>query len=166
MKALLALILLSLTFTCFAQKSLKAHVHGSVALDIAVEGKEVLFMLKGPSESFFGFEYKAKTKQEKAMIKKMESDWRKGALIDFPSTKGNGCKVKDPKFEQEFEGDSHSEVKAELYLKCNKPVSGSKITITLKQQYSRIQELKVQLIRHDGSVAVKNEKSGKFDLTL
>ena len=54
----------------FAKKNLSAHVHGSVHLDIATDKNQLLVMLKSPSESFLGFEYKAKSKKEKALVKK------------------------------------------------------------------------------------------------
>ena len=61
-------------------KGLGAHVHGSVRLDIAVEKNQLLVLLNTPAESFLGFEYKAKTKKEKDLVKKVKNEWEKNLL--------------------------------------------------------------------------------------
>ena len=61
----LFIIYFFLSVSCEA-KSLGAHVHGDVYLDVATDKNQLLVMLRTPSDSFLGFEYQASTNKEKA----------------------------------------------------------------------------------------------------
>jgi hypothetical protein len=62
MRIFLAFLFLNLIISVnLYARDLSAHVHGDVFLDIATDKNQLLILLKTPSESFLGFEYKAKT---------------------------------------------------------------------------------------------------------
>lgn len=147
-------------------KDLGAHVHGAVNLDIAVEKNEVLFMLSGPAESFLGFEYRAKTAKEKALVGKVKNEWKNGFPQYFGKKVMSDCKIKRVKWEQEFAGPKHSSVFAEGLLSCKSQIAKRKLTVSLKSQFKRIQVIKVQLLGEAGQIMVKKFKDDFFSLNL
>jgi len=58
--------------------TLDKHVHGIASLDIAIEGNELSLELDSPAFNLVGFEYEAKTDEEKAAVNKMRT------LLDTP----------------------------------------------------------------------------------
>lgn len=57
------------------------HVHGLIQLDIAVEQDKMLVILKCPAESLIGFEYRPKTDEEKKIVQKVKTMWKKSFLL-------------------------------------------------------------------------------------
>jgi len=146
--------------------ALDAHVHGSVNLDIATDGNELLIMLKTPAESFLGFEYKAKSKSEMALVKKVKNQWKTG-LIELIGGKAlKDCKITKSSWEQVFNGKNHSSIVAESYIKCQKSVSNRTLQVSLKKEYSHIRKINIQLIRENGSVLNKKFSQAIFQITL
>ena len=151
--------------TSYAAEQLGAHVHGSVGLDMAAEGKQILIMLKSPADSFLGFEYKAKTKKEKALVKSVKATWMKNALSLVGGEALIGCTQGQSQWNLKLEG-SHSEITAEAYFNCNSNVAGRKLSVNLKEKYPRISTIHLQLLRSDGSALNKKIKSKKYIIKL
>lgn len=159
MKHILFLVAIAFPPTIFAAKNLGAHVHGSVGLDIAVEGNQILVMFNGPSESFLGFEYKPKTKEEKKKLEDLKVSLDKNLLKIIGTQQLGNCSQKIEKIEQFFQGEKHSEIRLEAYIKCKTDVKGKSLEVKLSQYYPNIRNIHIQLIREDGSVL--NEESEK-----
>lgn len=160
-----SLILLFLSTNIFAQKSLGKHVHGSIGLDIATDKKQILVMLKGPADSFLGFEYKAKSKEEKKKLTEVKNLLTKKVTTLF-GKEIESCKAKSPKFKQTFQGKGHSEVHLETYIECSDSVKGKTMEVQLFSKFPRMETIHVQLLREDGSVVSKKYKNSKFELKL
>jgi hypothetical protein len=149
----------------YAAKQLSAHMHGSLGLDIAADGKQVFIMLKSPTDSFLGFEYKAKTKKEKALIKNTKLTWVKNIKSLFQGNDFESCSQGQSKWELKYEG-THSEIVAEAYLNCKDNVAGRSLNIRLKEKYPRIKTIHLQLLRSNGSALNKKIKSEIYNIKL
>ncbi|MCP4915091.1 MAG: DUF2796 domain-containing protein [Oligoflexia bacterium] len=161
----LSIIACVLSLNTYGQKSLGKHVHGSIGLDIATDKKQILIMLKGPSDSFLGFEYKAKTKEEKEKLNKVKNLLTKKVTSLF-GKEIESCKAKSPQFKQTFQGKGHSEVQLETYVECPDSVKGKTMEVQLISKFPRMETIHVQLLREDGSVVSKKFKKSKFELKL
>lgn len=162
MKNFIFLTLFILPINSYCQ-NLSAHVHGSVHLDMATDKKQLLVMLKSPSESFVGFEYKAKTKEENEKVAQVKDDWTNRLIDHIGKEALKDCKISSSTWKQKFESKTHSSILGEAYIDCQKKVAGRELKITFQSQYPKIQVIKVQLLREDGSVL---NKKFKKDFTL
>lgn len=61
----LAFLLVAAPWAVMAQAQQRAHVHGQVKLDVAVEGPAIVIAMESPLENFVGFEHAPKTDAEK-----------------------------------------------------------------------------------------------------
>ena len=162
-KFLILQLLLSLNLWA---KNLQAHVHGSVHLDIATDKNQLLIVLKSPAESFLGFEYLAKTPAEKALVKKLENQWKSELFNNLGAETLKDCKITKASWKQKFSGKSHSSILAEAYIQCENPLKNRLLHISFKKSHNRIKIIKLQLIREDGSVLNKEYAKENFSVKL
>ncbi len=137
-------------------KGLGAHSHGSIELDIAVEGKVIEVEIDGPSESFLGFEYKPVTDKEKKSFSEAEALWTKELLTKlFVLDKKLGCTTSEIKFEQELEDHDknekkeagvHSDIEAKAKITCMQELKGETLTVNVKKHYPKIKKLTIDLV--------------------
>lgn len=141
-------------------KSKGAHVHGTIKIEMAVEGKSLDLSIDGPAESFVGFEYTPKTANEKKAWSDAESTWNKQLLSKlFILDKSLGCKIVSASFKQEVEeADSinsreakkeagvHSDINAEAKVTCSKDLAGQNLVVALKKNFPKIKKLAVELL--------------------
>lgn len=146
--------------------TLGAHVHGLVNLDIAIDKNQMLVMLKTPSESFLGFEYKAKTAKEKAMVEHIKVDWNENLLNQLGREVLKDCRIASSDWRQKFNGKLHSNIIAEAYINCAKPLKKRLLSISFKESYKNIISIDLQLLREDGSVVNKTYKDKKIKINL
>ena len=158
MKTIITIFTLSFFPVSFA-KNLTAHTHGSVHLDLATEKNRILVFLKSPSDSFLGFEYKAKTKREKMIVSKAKKEWTDNLLSYLDSTVLQDCKITKSKWEQKFEGKRHSNIVAEAYIDCQNKLVGRVLNINFHERYKKIKTIRLKLIRENGTVANKKSRS-------
>ena len=86
----------------------KAHVHGSGALNIAIEGGSVQMELIAPGADIVGFEHDPKTDEDRAQIEKGAAMLKDAAtLFTFPS--GAGCELAEVDIESGLLGDDHDD---------------------------------------------------------
>ena len=167
MRVYLAILTFHLFFiTGTYAKSLDAHVHGDVYLDIATDNKQLLVMLKTPSETFLGFEYKAKTNKEKKLVKDTKEEWNNNLLNFLGKSISKSCNIDKSNWEQKFSGKNHSSILAESYISCSKPLKRLSIQVSFKSKYKRIKSIKVQLLRENGTTLSKKYSSNKFKINL
>ena len=147
-------------------KNLNAHVHGVVNLDVAYEKNELLIMLQSPSESFLGFEYKPKTNDELKKLNSIKNTWNTKVLSLLGKDVLKDCKISKSTLEQKFSGENHSTIFAESYINCKKPLAGRNLEVRLKESYNKIQSVKLQLIRNDGTVVSEEYSKKLFNVKL
>lgn len=145
----LSLLLVLLSTQSFAHehgKGLGAHEHGSIKLEMAVEGNAIELDIDGPAESFIGFEYAPKTDKEKKVFTNAQNLWKKDLLTKIITLDPKlGCSLGEVKFEQEIEG-SHSDIEAEAKINCAKDPKGSMVSVALKKYFPHIKKLQIDLV--------------------
>lgn len=160
-----SIILLFLSTNIFAQKSLDKHIHGSIKLDITTNKKQILIILKNPANNFLGFEYKAKSKEEKKKLKNIKNLLTKKVTTLF-NKEIESYKTKSPKFKQTFQGKDHSEIHLETYIKYSENIKSKTIEVQLISKFPKIKTIHIQLLRKNRSIVSKKYKNSKFELKL
>lgn len=148
-------------------KGLGAHEHGSIELDVAVEGKVIEIEIDGPAESFLGFEYAPKTDKEKKVLKDAEDLWTKDLLTKlFVLDQKLGCTSSEVKFEQEMdehhndhhddhkdhkkdakkETGVHSDIEAKAKITCAQDLKGQTLVVNVKKHFPKIKKLSIDLV--------------------
>lgn len=170
-KMSLVLSIFLLSMNVFADqhhdKGLGAHEHGSLKLDMAVEGKTIELDIDGPAESFVGFEYVPKTEKEKTTFNQAQALWTKDLLTKlFVLDKKLGCTFSEASFKQEIEEHDqkdkkeagvHSDIEASAKIICAQDLKGQTVEVALKKHYSHIKKLSIDLVgTTTQSIEVKN----------
>lgn len=90
------------------RRQLSAHEHGVSKLQIAQDGKQVVFVLETPGADIVGFEHEPETAEQKKAVQAALKQLRNPTnLFVVPSSAG--CKVSDAKASFNIEdGDDHS----------------------------------------------------------
>jgi hypothetical protein len=165
MKYFIFFVLLISSFNLFAETSLHAHEHGSISLEVGVEGKVAMFSIDGPSESFLGFESSPKTTKEKKVFSDAKSLWETKFFELVTFEKSLDCKLSEAKFEQVLEkGSSHSDVEAGIKVTCNQSLKGAKILVNLKKYFKNIKKLKLELVGNETKSILVNSDSYTLNL--
>ena len=138
-------------------KSLGAHEHGAVKLELAVVGKTIDIDIDGPAESFLGFEYIPKTTKEIKTFQKAESLWTKDLLTKlFVLDKKLGCLSSDVSFKQSIEetvskstkkeSGVHSEIEAKAIITCIQDLTGQNVLVSVKKYYPHVKKLSIDVM--------------------
>ena len=169
MKLLLLTLLLMSSLSVYAdkhgheghKKGMGAHEHGSLTLEVAVEGKQINIEIEAPAESFLGFEYAPQTEKERAAFTKAETLWTKELLTKlFIPDAALGCTLGEASFKQVLEehaetkeknkkSGQHSEVQASAVITCLKDLKGQSATIAFKKEFTKIKKMAVDLAGSD-----------------
>lgn len=147
--AFLALCSLAVPHPVHAEKSLHAHVHGAIKMDIATDGKSMKIELNGPAESFVGFEYIAKTESEKKIWEEMKQKWQtplERLIVLAPELK---CTAGPASVEQEGEKheSNHSDLNISVDIKCEQDLAGKNLEIAIIENFPKIKKLEINLLR-------------------
>lgn len=142
-----------------AQKQ-HAHVHGSVNVDVALEGSSLLLMINSPAQSILGFEKKIETNAEKDAVNKVQKKWNEGLsqFVSFASIKS--CKETDKKWELKGTDSKHSEVTAEVVFECPSAITGD-LVINLEKYSEFIEEAKFSFLGGNGEAKSGQVKKGQ-----
>lgn len=139
-------------------KSKGAHVHGTIKIEMAVEGKTIDIDIDGPAEAFVGFEYAPKSAKEKKAWSDAEALWKKDLLTKlFVLDKSLGCTASEASFKQEMEEEEdhkdhkkeagvHSDIEASAKILCSKDLAGQNLVVALKKHFPKIKNLAVELV--------------------
>jgi hypothetical protein len=168
MKILLILAIVSFTYSPVAAKPVNygPHVHGKLALDIAIEGQQLSIMVKSPADSIVGFEHEAKTPKDQEKMAAAKKRWTEDHKTLFMLSDSEACEDKKKEWKIKRTGPGHSEVEVEYLFHCPKPVAGQQLKIMIKKIYPKVDSINVQMIKDDGSVSDQSFKQQEFDLSL
>jgi|GEM_PF-842065 len=143
------------------QRHYHAHEHGAGALGIAFEGLKGHVEFKISSGSIFGFEYAAKSendkKQRNEALARLEI--KISEMLQFEAALN--CKIIKDKIEVVAESSGHSDVVAAYTVTCDKSPMGSLLIFNFQQQFPKIKDLDVQVIvdNFQKSIEVKSSKT-------
>lgn len=127
--------------------ALGSHEHGSVKMSMAIDGKKVEIDLEGPSESFLGFEHKAKSKSDLQALQRAKELWNAEILTKIVMLDSKlDCKIDSTSFEQTQPAGEHSEIEASAQFTCAMDLKGSDMKIGLKDKFPKIKKLKLEII--------------------
>jgi hypothetical protein len=157
------LICITVSFPIFASEHREhaAHVHGSGSLGIAFDKNIGKLEFKIPSESIFGFEHTAKSKQDKEIESKglltLENKFSEMVVFD-PSLK---CQFKKENIQvvKEDHG-GHSNTVATFSVNCNKSPVGTFITFNFQKFFPRIKDLDVQILADAIQKSIEAKNNG------
>jgi Protein of unknown function (DUF2796) len=158
------------------RRELGAHVHGSGALDVAIEGNRVVMVLRAPGADVLGFEGKAETPDAKAKLAAATALLEKPlALFRVPEAakctvvsakitidddeddhvKPEGPAAKDaPPPAKDAHGDhDHSDVQADYELACANPGSVTAIDFAYFAAFPKALKIAVQIVTAKGQSA-------------
>lgn len=146
--------------------ALDAHVHGVVYLDIATDKNQILIMVKSPADSFLGFEHRPKTKAQEELILKIKKQWNSNLLNYLGSDKLEDCSVSESTWKHTFSGKNHSNINAQAYISCKKPLINRVLRISLFEKYKNIHQVELQVLKDNGKI-IKDKKHNKaFSIEL
>lgn len=170
--------------------ALGAHQHGHVSFEMAIDGMKSAVEIKGPAESFVGFEHKAKTKKEKQAVKDTEKLFKDKALELIGFASDLECKVSQQSVDWNFdvhEGHDHghdhdhdkkehkdhdkhkgehAELKASYQFTCKKMIKATTLTLGLKKNFPKIQEIEVAVLPTSGNAFALELEGEKSDVTI
>ncbi len=151
-----------------------AHQHGQALLQVAAEGQAMDVMLSSPAFNLLGFEYSPRSEAEHSRQDQVR-DWLSSTPL-LRLTEGN-CQVtagqidlhddgSTEKHEHEAEhadehehephGDEHQattthrDVEVSQTIRCDRPVAGQEIGSPLLEQFTNLEELRVEWLSEHG----------------
>lgn len=159
-------------------RQLDAHEHGVGHLDIAFDGRQVAMELHAPGADIVGFEYEAKTAEDRASIDAAVAKLAQPLTL-FVLPEAAECSVVQASAALESEEEhhdhdahedhddhgsehahdhdthaaSHSEFHAEYLLNCADPAAASEITFAYFDIFPNALELEIQMISESGATA-------------
>ncbi|GIT86884.1 DUF2796 domain-containing protein [Roseobacter sp. OBYS 0001] len=159
-------------------RQLDAHEHGVGHLDIAFDGQQVALELHAPGADIVGFEYEAKTAEDRASIDAAVAKLAQPLTL-FVLPEAAECSVVQASAALESEEEhhdhdaredhddhgtehahdhdthaaSHSEFHAEYLLNCADPAAASEITFAYFDIFPNALELEIQMISESGATA-------------
>jgi hypothetical protein len=123
-----------------------AHVHGTAAVNIAIDERTAIIEFIAPADSVVGFEHQAKsvadqTKQAKA-LDLLRNNIDRMVVVD-PVL---GCRFSPTKVDVAQQDVEHAEVHATFAVSCETPLAGSKMRFGFTKTFPGIQPVNVQLV--------------------
>lgn len=171
--------------SALAQKSKKAHEHGSATLDVFAEAKTVTLDFVSPAEAIIGFEHEAKSDADKAKqaqgLSKLKDRVADIVILDkaleckFVESKadvvrdvgGHGSKGDGKKHGHHGHhghGTEHSEVKATFKVECAKAVAGTSVQLDFASVFPGVRKIAVQVISGEKQRGYNLRKKGFIEL--
>lgn len=90
------------------KRQLDAHVHGHGKVNIAIEKGTLALEFEAPSADIVGFEYEAKTSEDKAKIEATRKTLKDGAALFVVNTEAD-CRLVKAEVEQHCDAHDHDE---------------------------------------------------------
>jgi hypothetical protein len=137
-----------------------AHVHGTAAVNIAVDDRTATIEFTAPADSVVGFEHQAKSAADQA---------RQGKALDLLRDRMDHMVVLDPALGCRFSPTSvdvvqqdteHAEVHGTFAVSCQGPLPGSKMRFGFTKAFPGIQIVNVQVVgaTQQAGASIKRDK--------
>lgn len=127
-----------------------AHVHGEVALLLALEDNNLVVNLQSPAMNLVGFEQRASTPEQKQRVESAEASLRQ--VADWLKLDGGECRVTD--VSTDFSGvlpasdpttdAQHADVDVTAQLLCAQPDKLRGLSVTLLRDFPGVEKVTVQ----------------------
>jgi hypothetical protein len=123
-----------------------AHVHGTAAVNIAIEERTATIELTSPADGVVGFEHQAKSaadQKKQGMALDLLRNKIDSMVIFDPTL---GCRLSPTKVDVVQQDAEHAEVHGTFGVSCQTPLAGSKVRFGFTKAFPRIQTVNVQLV--------------------
>lgn len=142
----------------------KAHEHGALKLDVAIEGNKIMITMEAPLDNLLGFERAPRTEAERKAAADVLARLRspdKGSPL-FAADAAAQCtlskvEVQAPVLEPSVKPaakDEHADLDASYEFTCSKPDELSTLDVGLFDAYKRTQRIDVQVAGPKGQAKV------------
>ncbi len=160
-----------------------AHQHGHAELQVAVDGNQIDLIFTSPAYNLLGFEHRARTDDQKALVKETEEWLEHTPLINTPDASckvasaevyheagdgsgdhhdhGHGSNGHDHHEHNEHEhseGYGHSDFEVTQVLNCTGLASAEALLIPLTERFPEIEDLGVQWVWSGGQGSTRLEQ--------
>jgi hypothetical protein len=160
-----------------------AHQHGHAELQVALDGNLIDLIFTSPAYNLLGFEHRARTDDQKALVKETEEWLERTPLINTPDA---SCKVASAEVYHEAgdgsgdhhdhghdsnghdhhehnehehsEGYGHSDFEVTQVLNCTGLASAEALLIPLTERFPEIEDLGVQWVWSGGQGSTRLEQ--------
>ena len=133
----------------------KAHEHGALKLDVAIEGNKLTIAMEAPLDNLLGFERAPRTDAERKaaadVLTRLRSTDKAAPLFAVDTTAQcmlSKAEVKAPMLEpgaKQATKDEHADLDASYEFTCAKPDALRTLDVGLFEAYKRIQRIDVQV---------------------
>jgi hypothetical protein len=127
----------------------KAHVHGVMSLDIAIEGSTVAVMLRSPQDNLVGHEREPRSAAEKRAASETLALLRDGMRWLQPDAaaqcSAGPVQLSPGRLEGASARSEHADVEAQLEWRCAMPSALKGIEVRLLQAFPRTERIEVQV---------------------
>lgn len=145
-------VLLALCCTGAAAQQ-KAHAHGVVTLDVAVEASTLSIHLEAPADSLLGFEHHPRTAAQKQAVERARQQLRDAAQWLRPSAQAactlGEATVESPLFNAAAPAKGadhgHADIDADYRFECRQPPALTSLDVGLFEAFARVQRIDVQI---------------------
>ena len=128
-----------------------AHVHGTAAVNIAIEERTATVEFTAPADSVVGFEHQAKSaadQTKQAMALDLLRNNIDSMVVVDPTL---GCRFSPTKVDVVQQDAEHAEVHGTFAVSCQTPLAGSKVRFGFTKTFPGIQTVNVQLVGSDAA---------------
>jgi Protein of unknown function (DUF2796) len=157
------LFLSSVTLSLPAQAQGKAHAHGAVALNIAIEAQSIKIEMTSPLDNLVGFERAPRTAQERQRVAGMAAQLRSADKL-FQLPPSATCQLTNVELSAPVVGlnadgaqpspsaadSGHSDLDAVFAFTCAQAAQATHLDIGLFSAFKGIQRVDVQLVSPKG----------------
>ena len=125
------------------------HVHGEVTLNIALEGRKLLFEIETPADQALGFERSPRDDRERAMVKAVDDWFRSGrAMLGVPPAAG--CRLVEATSTPPKLGSGHADYRGRYLFDCASPQALEWVEVWALRRLQGVEEAVVNLITPAG----------------
>ena len=133
----------------------KAHQHGVVTMEVALEGAELAIGLEMPLDSVVGFERAPRTDAERQAAQAALARLRDAAALFRPDTAAGcslaGVTVDAPVLTQgSAPRDGHADLNASIQFRCTQPARLGQLEVRLFDAFARVDRIEVQAVLPQG----------------
>ncbi|SNC64101.1 Protein of unknown function [Marinobacter sp. es.048] len=184
--AILAATILTAGST-FASDNPGAHQHGHAELQLAIEGNQIDLIFTSPAYNLLGFEHRARTDDQKALVRETTEWLERTPLINTPDASCTVASVEvyheaggdsddhhehDDKAEHKHdehehsEGYTHSDFEVTQVLNCTGLASVETLLTPLTERFPEIEHLGIEWVWSGGQGSTRLEHTERsFSLT-
>jgi hypothetical protein len=141
-----------------AMAQTRAHVHGQLKLDIAIDGPTVVIEMESPLENFVGFEHAPKTEAEKKMASDVVAQLRAADQL-FKIDPAANCKLGPVTLRSAALGlgkaetgaeEGHADLDGTFAFNCTKAPETKFIELGLFGAFKGLRQIDAQIATPDG----------------